>query len=249
MEPLTMGLIAGGSQALGAIGNFFGQQSEADARNEALAKQYRNQLKIRKHQDMMKIAGYNLKVDSYKQNLLNRDKIYQAEGLAESLRMNELLKGSRFSDQNDAITMSAVKGRVAAKGGTGKSAARAQGNAIAQIGRNKAIRAREMFGEIQASELRSETRAATETATRQDMYNNVRFAPQQGPAPMTPAFVNGPSSMSLLTGLGQAALGGASAYAGQVNFREQLAATPAPQWGNLKNFDFNTQYKLPGYNA
>tara|TARA_B100000073_G_scaffold65162_1_gene48195 strand:+ start:568 stop:1323 length:756 start_codon:yes stop_codon:yes gene_type:complete len=245
MEPLTMGLIAGGSQLLGAVGNFFGQQDQTDAQNETIAKQYRNQLKIRYHQDLMKIAGYNLSVDNYKQNLFNRDKIYQAEGLAESLRMNELLKGSRFADQTDAVNMTTAKGRVTAKGRTGKSAARMQGNAVAQIGRNKAIRAKQMFGEMQASELRNETRAVTETAKRDNMYNQVRFGPQFGPGPAVPTFADGPSSMSLLTGIGQAALGGYSAYAGQVNFREQLAATQPSQWGSLGNSSYNTSFKLP----
>jgi len=225
ISPITMGLMAGGSGLLQAFGNFSGQRDATNARNKAIAQQYRQQLKIREFQDVRALAGYNLKKDAYNQNLLNRDKVFNLENMAEQMRMNELVKGSRFADQSDAINMSMAQGKVAARGLTGVSAARMQSNSIAQIGRNAAMRQERLTGQYLASDMRRQQLADSENATRQNMYNDVRFAPMFGPAPMKPTFEQGPSSMSLLTGIGGAILGGGHAIIKQQNLRDQFKSS------------------------
>ena len=225
IDPITMGLMAGGTQLLGSLGSFFGGQSATRARNKAIAEQYKQQLKIRRFQDVRAIAGYNLKKDSYNQNLLNRDKVFNLENMAEQMRMNELVKGSRFADQSDAINMSRAQGKVAARGMTGVSAAIMQSNSIAQIGRNAAMRQERLTGQYQASDMRRQAMADSENATRQNMYNDVRFAPMFGPAPMKPTFEQGPSAMSLLTGIGGSILGGVQAGFGQQNLIDQFKSS------------------------
>ena len=240
MEPLTMGLLAGGTQLLGTFGNFFGQRDATNARNKAIAQQYRQQLKIREFQDVRTLAAYNLKKDNYNLNLLNRDKVFNLENMAEQMRMNELVKGSRFADQSDAINMSMAQGKVAARGMTGVSAARMQSNSIAQIGRNAAMRQERLTGQFLASDMKRQAMADSENATRQNMYNDVRFAPMFGPAPMKPTFEQGPSAMSLLTGIGGSILGGVQAGFGQQNYLNQFETGTPQQWQSYKpSFDLS----------
>ena len=229
IDPITMGLMAGGSGLLQTFGSFFGQKNATRARNKAIAAQYKQQLKIRQFQDFQTLAGYNVKKDAYNRNLLNRDKVFNLENLAEQMRMNELVKGSRFAEQGDAMNMSIAQGKVAARGLTGVSAARMQGNAVAQIGRNAAIRQQRLTSQFLASDMRREALADTENSKRQNMYSNVQFAPMFGAAPMKPVFESGPSSMSLLTGIGSSILGGVQAGFGQQNLIDQFKTTNPSQ--------------------
>ena len=72
--------------------------------------------------------------------------------------------------------------------------------------------------------MKVEARIATLNAKNQAAHAQVAYAPEYG-APSTMPFVQqeqGPSSMSLLTGIGGAAMSGFSAYQSQSNFRDSL---------------------------
>ena len=81
-----------------------------------------------------------------------------------------------------------------------------------------------MLGEIFAHNLKGEARIASLNAANQRAHAAVAFAPKYGMAPTMP-FVQqeqGPSTMSLLTGIGGAAMSGFSAGLAQSNFRQSL---------------------------
>ena len=154
---ITMGLMAGGSSLLSTIGGFSGQRKATAARNKAIAQQYRQQLQIRKFQDRQRVDAYNIQKQNYSQNLRGSALKFNLENVAENMRMNELVKGSRFADQSDAINSTIARGKVAASGMTGNTAARMQNNAVAQIGRNAAMRQERLTSQFLASDLSNDS--------------------------------------------------------------------------------------------
>ena len=55
-------------------------------------------------------------------------------------------------------------------------------------------------------------------------FNKVRFAPAKSPVQEMGAMVQGPSPMSLIAGIGNAALGGLQAGMGQYNTNQNILA-------------------------
>jgi hypothetical protein len=143
---------------------------------------------------------------------------------ADELRLNQMMKGMRFASQDASIAQSQAMGKAQAGAQTGRTAGRKMVMTAAAFGRNQAKREEKMLGEIYAHNMKGEARIATLNAKNQAAHAQVAYAPEYG-APSTMPFVaqeQGPSSMSLLTGIGGAAMSGFSAYQSQSNFRDSL---------------------------
>ena len=224
-----MGLLVGGGQALGAIGNFFGGQSKARAQNKAIIAQYKQRMLIQRAQDLGRFNKYNAKVQGYRDSIANQTQQARMESVQDQLKMDELLKGMSFQGQNDAINELMGRGKIAARGVSGQSAQLAQNSVSAAIGRQAAARDEQMLGAVLANQLREDARIQSLNASRKKAYNDVRYAPMKSLKMKAPQLASGPSALSLVTSLGQAALSGVTAGVGQANYLEGLASNNPAQ--------------------
>ena len=225
IDPLTIGLVTGGIQAIGAIGGFFGQQDKARAENKARIKQYKQAMRIRDQRDSQRFTLYNAKSKiTYKQNLGILDKRFGMEQMQEDLRMNELLKGSKLASQNRLVNEVEALGKVGTTGMSGVSMGKRKQSAMAKLGREAQVRRDQMTSSIYAKQMRDDARVASLDAARMKEFNKVRFAPAKSPVQEMGAMVQGPSPMSLIAGIGNAALGGISAGVGQFNTNQSILA-------------------------
>ena len=224
IDPLTIGLITGGVQAIGAIGNFFGQKDKAAEENRARIKQYKQQMLIRDVRDQQRFGIYNTKKVGYQQSLKALDAQFAATEMQDELRMNELLKGSKVASQNRLVNDVKTTGKIAASGYGGASQAKMQQSALATLGRQAQVREDQMVSSVYAKQMKDDAQRLSLDAAKQREFNKVRFAPQISPVQKMGAMVDGPSPFSLVAGIGQAALGGLNAGVSQANFRKNLAS-------------------------
>ena len=224
ISALTLGLITGGVQGLGAIGSFMGGNAKANAENRARIKQYKQQMLIRNVRDQQRFGIYNTKKVGYEQSLKSLDAQFAAKGMQDELRMNELLKGSKLASQNKLVNEVQATGTIAARGSGGASQAKLQQSAMAKLGRQAQVREDQMTSSVYAKQMKDDAQRLSLDAAKQREFNKVRFAPQMSPVQEMGAMVDGPSPFSLVAGIGQAALGGLSAGMGQANFLDNLAS-------------------------
>jgi len=222
MDPLTIGLITGGMQAIGAIGGFMGQQDAARKENKARIKQYKQAMKIRDLRDSQRFGAYNFKKAAYKGNLGQLDKRFSMMQMQDDLRMNELLKGSKLASQNRLIGETQALGKVSTTGSSGVSMAKRKQSALAAFGRQAQARQDQLMSSVYANELKDQTDYMNLNAARRKEYSQVMFAPMESPIQEMGAMVDGPSPYSLIAGIGNAAISGVSAGMKQTNFNQSL---------------------------
>ncbi len=222
IDPVTLGLVVGGGQALGAIGNFIGGNSQANAENRARIKAYKQQMLIRDVRDQQRFGAYNTKKVGYKQSLRALDTQFAVQEMQDELQMNELLKGSKVASQNKLVNEVQAAGKVAAMGSGGASQAKLKQSAMAKLGRQAQVREDQMVSSVYAKQMKDDAQRLSLNAAKQREFNKVRFAPQMSPVQKMGAMVDGPSPFSLVAGIGQAALSGITAGVGQANFAESL---------------------------
>lgn len=226
IDPVTMGLVMGGGQALGAIGNFFGGKAKARAQNKAIIAQYKQRMLIQRAQDLGRFNKYNARVQGFQDQVANQTQVARMESMQDQLKMDEMLKGMAFQGQNDAVNELTARGKIAARGVSGQSAMLAQQSVSAAIGRQAAARDEQMVGAALANRLREDARIQSLNAANKKAYNEVRYAPMKSLKMKAPQLASGPSALSLITGLGQAALSGVSAGMSQQNFLDGITSTP-----------------------
>ena len=235
MTGLEVGLLTGG---MGLLNTFMGHSAESDAvayrnRQRKQAAKYEQRQRLAMHNTEWNniVEAYNLQVGAYKKGLTARAQMTGMDLSADELRLNQMMKGMRFASQDASIAQSQAIGKATARaGGTGRTAGRKVAMTAAAFGRNQAKREEKMLGEIYAHNMKGEARIASLNAANQRAHAAVAYAPKYGMAP-TKGYVaqeQGPSSMSLLMGIGGAAMSGFSAGLGQSQFRQQLAMSNNP---------------------
>lgn len=228
VAPLALGLISGGIGAAQSLLGYSAAQQQTAQQNKQIQEQYRQRLRIQAMQDVQRFGQYNLKVASYKDQLVNLNKTLGRGGfqdVQEQLRINQLEKQQRFAAQTENINRIQAQGKVAARGQQGRSAARLQALEGAQFGRQAAARQERMLGEYYASELRGKARTQQLEAAQKAAYMNVAYAPTRSPAPLAPTMLKGPSTAGLFANLAGNVLSGFSAYNQQANFLKGLETT------------------------
>lgn len=233
ISPLTIGLVAGGGQALGALTNFFGGQSKAAQANKARREQFKQQILIRDLRDTQRFDVYNQKKANYQQNLSNLTRRFGMEQMQDDLRMNELLKGSKLASQNKLVNEVQQVGKISGRGVAGNSAAKMKQSALASLGRQAQVRQDQMVSSQYAKQLKDEARFESLDASRMKAFNQVAFAPQRSAQLQAPTMESGPSPYSLIAGIGGAALSGLQAGMGQANFNDQLLQSNPTQMNQL----------------
>ena len=228
IDPITLGLIQFG---LGAAKSFMGHSQQKDQVRRANKKaqeaadfDHAQRLMIRNQQWEDTKEAYRYKVDAHKQGIKSREQMTAMAMTQDQLRMNQLMKGMKFADQDASIGLAQSQGKIQAGMQQGRTAGRRMPLDSASVLRNQAKREERMLGEMFASNLRGEARIQQLNSQNLAAWQQVRFAPKYG-APLMQGPVAqqaGPSTMSLLTGLGGAALSGITAGLQQQNFKESL---------------------------
>ena len=129
---------------------------------------------------------------------------------------------------------------VAARGVSGQSAQLARQSASARIGRQAAARDEQLLGAVMANQLREDARIQSLNAGIEKAYQDVRYAPEKSRKMDKPTLVDGPSALSLVAGLGQAALSGVTAGVGQQNFLDDLASRNPDSGTSTSTINYGT---------
>ena len=199
MLPLAAAQLALG--AASTVGGFFGQRNEARERNEAAARQYRQQLKIYEQEDAFARRIYGTQVGQYKQQIRSIDEAAALGFSRAQIQRNEAMKAASFQTQDRLIQLARNQGATGATGLAGKSAQRLDDNILASFGRGQAKMAESLLsGSIKMKQDMEDIRLQAEGA-RNRAFSQVAIAPQARIAPLAPTQVDGPSPLNLGLGL------------------------------------------------
>lgn len=210
-EPITMGIAAAGTSALGAYGSYKSGVDAADATNRSRLRQ----AKFANQQYLLDAtradAQYGQNVFSYGMQLDENNAAASRAYFDNQRQYDELIQQASLSNTARSTALTQATGKNYAMGQAGKSADRANQMLGAAAGRDEAmvadrlLRARNELG-IRNSRIRDDLRFSNMRA-----YSRVAQAPIRGVAPPAPVFDQGPSQLSLYAGLGNAAISGVNA--------------------------------------
>lgn len=208
--PVLFGLATAATGAMSAIGQYQQGRAQTDAANQAAQNRYRDALKMRQYTFEKERGLYNQQVADYRAGLLESEQALRRGFTAIDKRAAERIGAARFAGQQNLISDIQAQGQLAGLQ-PGGSADRARAMAIGAAGRRDALIAdnllRARFGDIQAG--RDLTMQAN--TYRRKLFSALPMAPTMAPMPSAPIMQQGPSALSLIGGLGSAALGGITA--------------------------------------
>lgn len=207
-NPVALGVASFGSSALGAIGAHQQAQAQAAAQNKAIAAKANQRNRQFELDTLQGVAAYSTaKIDA---------EIQQDEaGLAARRAMTtEQLKEQDADDEfRLALSEMSARRQLAQRSNEGGRARSANKNQLLAMGRAEgALRANRKRQAI-ASFRRDREAVRQANKQRQKLYASVANPYRPGPAPSQDIqFVKGPSTLGLVAGLGQAAIGGVQTY-------------------------------------
>ena len=212
-SPVALGVASFASSAAGAIGAHQSAQAQADAANEAAINNYKYQIAVRENKWRQTLTIWNQKRIQYKKGLaenalaLNRGDVQVQDSL------NRAYQQAKLQGSADTIDLLKKQGVFQARGtNQGQSSDKIERSILAEYGLKNAMRANSLaMSRMQAYEAGNDLRRKAESDLN-NMYSKVALQPVQGVAPVVPTMQPGPSPLSLIAGLGQAALGGLSTY-------------------------------------
>jgi hypothetical protein len=211
-EPISLGVATAASGAMGAIGSHQSASAQANAANAAATSNYKYQLKVREREWDRTRHKYGRAVHQYGSQV-NQNQLAAAKAYAgEQRRLNDVYDKASFQTQNLVAKLIQSTGSMAASGRTGKSAERVGNQNNQAYGRNMAIQQQS----LQSAGYRYNN--TVDSLRRQLMsdnnkaYEKVAINPQPGVAPPPPIMQQGPSGLSLASGLLSSATSGYSTY-------------------------------------
>ena len=129
-----------------------------------------------------------------------------------SNRTKLFVVNSNLSRLSQSIALAQRGGAMAASGKSGRSAGRLDQNVIGQFVRNQGVLAENLLsGDIARSQRMMDIRNQ-QIGAQNRAFSQVAIAPQQTIEPLAPVQASGPSTMSLIGGIGSALASGASTY-------------------------------------
>ena len=209
MDPFSIafGVANAASGIFGAIGSQQATNAQTRATNNALRRQYKEQLKIRRMQAAQTNAIFGQKKIQFQQQLGYNNRAAGFAYIQEQNRLNELYKQHAFTNQGDSIELAQQMGKLQATEQSGKSAQRNRTMLMASFGRNEAIQAevrdtaRSAY-KFNTMRIRDRLKQANEMA-----YNDVAIPPTMPLLPEAPVFKQY-SNEGLYSGIGNSLIGG-----------------------------------------
>lgn len=212
----AIGVATGVAQGASAIGSF--QQGTAATRetNQARMNQYRDQLALNQYTYNKELGVFNQASADLAAGMQESEIALKKSFTQLDKRAAERVAAASFSEQ-DAMMEDLQREGMISSMASGGSRARAMAMARGIAGRRREgisdYLLRSRFGDI------TEAQTLTDQANsyRRKLFSQMPFAPTMAPTPAAPVMQQGPSALSLLGGLGSAALGGLSAGLGAAN--------------------------------
>ena len=159
-------------------------------------------MKIQQAQDLARFGKYNAKVLGYEQGIANLTEQARLETQQDQLRMDQLLKGMAFQDQNAAINERTGRGKVAARGVLVHLCLQHNNQCLLLLVGRLLHVMNSWLEAVLANELREDARIRSLNAAREKQFNSVRYAPERSRQMDRPELLSGPSPYSLITGIG-----------------------------------------------
>jgi len=212
-NPVAVAGVAAGGQALGQVGDFMQQRSQAKAVNQGRANQYRNQLAMRELKYNTAKNTYAARISDYEAGNQERASAASLAYQAAQGQLNETNRAAAFATEDATTRLLAAQGRAAARGVAGQSAALQQQSLMAAFGRDQALQMDNLLRARYAYDRQTARTRNQLTSANRQAYNRIGPAPIPGLAPPKPVFQQGPSGLALVGNLAATAASGVgSAY-------------------------------------
>ena len=238
---MAIGAILGVAQAgmgiASAFGSFNDQAAQAKAQNQALKRQFKEQLQIWDKTERDKDQLYSQRLGSFDLGTKAVEKAASAAYGAIDFNRSERTKQASSQLINQYLGMAKSGGAAAAAGKTGNNAAALDAGSESNFVRNQQNVLRSLFGG-DAADMMSRTKISNQTESQQNqLFGQVAAGYTRSKAPLEPTQVSGPSTTDLAIGVGSSLLKGAN------TFSSMMAPDPGEfGFGNsLSDYGLNTQ--------
>jgi hypothetical protein len=207
-EPIS--IATGAMSAIGAVGQHQSASAAADAQNEASIRNYEHQLQVRENKHMQKLSAWandrSVFSGKVQENFTAADKSYAA---AQTV-LNQEFDKAVVENQGAFAKLMKAQGQINTSVAGGQSKDRMGVMAMAALGRNQAIKSQSLTRAKEAFEAKGENIRDQQISANNQAYQKVALRPVEGVAPPQPVMQEGPSSLSLMAGIGNAVVGGFS---------------------------------------
>ena len=206
-------VVKGAGGIMGAIGGHNNAVDEARARNQALARQYKQQLRIRDANYKFSQANYANRVASFHEDMKSADRAAARAYGVEQLKQHQRIRKATISNQQLQMALATRGGVGAASGKTG-SGLNQDTAAIQAVARGQAMNLQNLLEGGIAADYRKMGIQDQLTSYRRRSYSNVATAPQKPLPLMEPQQYSGPSTAGRNLGILNAGIGMATGIAG-----------------------------------
>lgn len=210
VAPLLVGLGTFGFNALGAFGDYQQGNAQTDAVNQARTNEYRDKLKLRQYTFTKELGVYEQRKADLAAGLKESERALDKSFTQLYRRSDERMGAAARAGEDALIENIRAQGKIAAlqaglDRGRALAMVKGEGGRRAERARYDLMRAR--FGDIQTAE----SFVDQANSLRNRLFRQMPMAPTMGPMPSAPVMQQGPSALSLIAGLGSAAMSGLSA--------------------------------------
>ena len=210
--PAALGVASFASGALGAVGQYQSASAQASAANAGAMRQYKYQLKVKKRQFDRERERYQVGMANYQQGVADNADAATRAYVSEQARLNNIFTTAAFQQQGQLVQLMKGSDKMAATGIRGRSADRLDNDILSQFGRNQAIMAESLLTAQSGYDRRVQGIRREQLSANNRAYDPIAIAPEYGINPPAPVMQQGPSGLSLLAGLGSAAVDGYGTY-------------------------------------
>ena len=222
----AIGVAQGLSQGMSAIGSFQQGKAQTNATNRARLNQYRDTVMMNEFQFQGQEAVRRAAINDYQSGLRESDLALAEVRTGLDKQLNEQFSKARFASLGREQKLLQSEGRIAATMQAGRNRDRmlalTKGGSYAEesLVMDNLLRAR--FGAADTY------RGAADQATsyRRQLFSKVPLPTRRAPLPSAPVMQSGPSALSLIGGLGSAALGGLTAGMGAASDLGRVGGVP-----------------------
>ena len=222
----AIGVASGLSSGMSAIGSFQQGRAQTDATNRARLNQYNDAMKMRQFKYGQDMAVYRAAVNDYKSGIRESDLALADTRTALNKQAQERIDAARIQSQDNNIKQLQAEGKISASMQVGRSRDRALAMTKGAFGRDQAMTESNLLRARFADIDKYRRFADQATSYRRQLYSKLPMEPTMGPAPSAPIMQQGPSALSLIGGLGSAALGGLTAGMGAASDLGRVGGVP-----------------------
>lgn len=213
----AIGVAQGVSQGMSAIGSFQQGRAQTDATNRARLNQYNDAVKMRLFEFQGQEAIRRAAINDYKSGLRESELALGEVRTGLDKQIAEREAKARFASLGRQQDLLQTQGKIATGMQAGRTRERAMALSAGTEGRAENLDMynllRLRFGAM------DKYRSAADQATsyRRQLFSKVPLPTRMAPLPSAPVMQSGPSALSLIGGLGSAALSGLTAGIGAAN--------------------------------